>query len=215
LLGGFLLKTCKQCGVTLGDHAYYYMQCGTPVELAVARSSEETTADFIQPALVGGAALGVLSSIPFVNAGNCICCMWVIGGGALAAWMLTRQRPADAPSVSYGDGAFVGVLSGLFGAIIATLLSLPFRLLAADALRSRREEFETLLNDFPELTGFMRDLLIRLVSPEISFVTVLATFFVNLLTFSLFAMIGGILFVAITGQKGLDRSGIASPGPRT
>ena len=116
--------------------------------------------------------------------------------------------------MSYGDGAFVGVLSGLFGAIIATIVSLPLRLIAREALGSQRAEFEELLNEFPELTGFMRDLLLRLVSPEISFVTVLATFFVNLITFSLFAMIGGILFVAITGRKGQAPAGATSQGPQ-
>jgi len=196
------LKTCKQCGVTLADHAQYCMQCGTAVEPKSPTDSGGTPPDFVQAALFGGGALGVLSSIPIVNLGNFICCMWVIGGGALAAWMLTKQRPGGAATVSYGDGAFVGVLSGLFGAIIATLFQLPFRLLFAGAIGSQREEFEELLNGFPEIEGFMRELILRLVSPEISFVTVLATFFVNLVTFSLFAMIGGVLYVAVTGRKG-------------
>ncbi len=208
------MKTCKQCSVTLADQAQYCMQCGTPVEPEVPVQVGETATDFIQPALVGGAALGILSSLPMVNIGNCICCMWVVGGGALAAWMLTKQRPGGTTVVSYGDGAFVGVLSGLFGAIIATIVSLPLRLIAREALGSQRAEFEELLNEFPELTGFMRDLLLRLVSPEISFVTVLATFFVNLITFSLFAMIGGILFVAITGRKGQAPAGATSQGPQ-
>lgn len=203
------MKTCKQCGVTLADQAQYCMQCGNPVEPEVPVQVGDTATDFIQPALVGGAALGILSSLPIVNIGNFICCMWVVGGGALAAWMLTKQRPGGTTVVGYGDGAFVGVLSGLFGAIIATLFSIPLRLIAREAL-----EFEELLNEFPELTGFMRDLLLHLVSPEISFVTVLATFFVNLITFSLFAMIGGILFVAITGRKGQAPAGATSQDPR-
>ena len=208
------MKTCKQCSVTLADQAQYCMQCGTPVEPEVPVQDGETATDFIQPALVGGAALGILSSLPIVNIGNCICCMWVVGGGALAAWMLTKQRPGGTTVVSYGDGAYVGVLSGLFGAVIATIVSLPLRLIAREALGSQRAEFEELLNEFPELTGFMRDLLLRLVSSEISFVTVLATFFVNLITFSLFAMIGGILFVAITGRKGQAPAGATAEGPR-
>ncbi len=38
----------------------------------------------MQPALIGGVILGVLSAVPFVNALNCLCCLWVIAGGVVA-----------------------------------------------------------------------------------------------------------------------------------
>ena len=191
------MNTCKRCGATLGDQAQYCMQCGRPVQ---APESVEPTAleHFLQPAFVAGAALGALSSIPIVSAGNFICCMWVIGGGALAAWLLRKNHPRGPAAVAYGDGAFVGVLSGSFGAIVATVISVPVRLLTAEALRDHRALFE---ETFTELEGPLRELFLRLLSPEISFVTILVTFFINLVTFSLFAMIGGILLVAAMGKK--------------
>ena len=190
------MKTCRKCGLTLAENARHCMQCGTPADQPVPLG-QLGNSNFTQPALIGGAAIGILSSLPLVNLGNCICCMWVIGGGALASWLLTKQHPGGAGSVTYGDGAFVGVLSGIVGAMIATLISLPFRLLAAEGLRSQQEAFEELLNEFPEVEGPIRELILRLFSPEISFTTLLVNFFMNLIVFSLFAMIGGIIMVTI------------------
>ena len=187
--------------MTLAGNARYCMQCGTPTE-PPARLAQLGNSNFAQPALIGGAAIGVLSSLPFVNLGNCICCMWVIGGGALASWLLIKQHPGGTGGVTYGDGAFVGVLSGIVGAIIGTLISLPFRLLAADGLRSQQEAIEELLNEYPEMEGPIRELILRLLSPEISFTTVLVNLFMNLVVFSLFAMIGGIVMVAVLKKDG-------------
>ena len=193
------MRTCSKCGVTLADQAQYCMQCGTPFEMS--KASEATgQGDFIQPAMIGGAALGILSSLPIVNAGNCFCCLWIIGGGALGAWLLARQHPDGPEAVSYGDGAFVGVLSGVFGAFVATLASIPVRLLTASALRSQQATFEELLAE-AEVEASMRDFLLSMLSPDFTFTTILFTFFINILVFSLFAMIGGILYVAITGKK--------------
>ena len=121
-----------------------------------------------------------------------------MGGGALAAWLLRRKHPQGPESVTYGDGAFVGVLSGSFGAVITTAISIPVRLLSAEALRAQMETVDEMLSD---IEGPVRELFLRLLSPELSFVTILATLFMYLVTFSLFAMVGGILLVAIMGSK--------------
>ena len=183
------MRTCSQCGLTLAENARYCMQCGTSADQPVPLG-QLGDSNFARPALIGGAAIGFLSSLPLINLGNCICCMWVIGGGALASWLLTKQHPGGAGGVTYGDGAFVGVLSGIVGAMIATVISLPSRL-------SQQEALEELLNDLPPVEGPIRELILRLLSPEISFTTFLVTFLMNLIVFSLFAMIGGIIMVAI------------------
>ena len=39
--------------------------------------------EYLRPALIAGAVAGLLSGLPVVSAGNCICCLWIFGG---AAW---------------------------------------------------------------------------------------------------------------------------------
>ena len=80
----------------------------------------------LQPALLGGAVLGVLSALPFINLANC-CCIWFITGGVLAAYLMQQNSPAP---VSAGDGAMVGLLAGVFGAIVSTIVSISLRLIA-------------------------------------------------------------------------------------
>ena len=49
--------------------------------------------DRLQPAIWGGLFIGVLSALPLVNAVNCCCCLWVLVGGALAAYLRQQNNP--------------------------------------------------------------------------------------------------------------------------
>ena len=205
------MNQCNQCGRTLPDNANFCSNCGAAAPVAPAETptplprsprspapAPPTDLDFVQPAIAGGLFLGLLSSLPFISAGNCLCCMWVLGGGGIAAYLLNRQRP---DGLTYGDGAFAGVLSGLFGAVIATAVSIPVRMLSARFFESQQEAVEEAFREIPGLEGPLRDLMLRMASPEISAVTLIFTFVMNLLVFAAFAMIGGILTVAILQKK--------------
>ena len=73
----------------------------------------------LKPALLGGLIVGVLSAIPFIN--YC-CCIWSIGGGALAAFLYIKSSQTPVPM---GEGAMVGGLAGVVGAVIYLILGLP------------------------------------------------------------------------------------------
>ena len=124
--------------------------------------------------------------------------MWVLLGGGIATIMLTRQRPAT--GVTYGDGAFVGVLSGLFGAVVGTILQMSFRAIFARFFESQSQQLDQMLNQIGA-EGPMRDWVLRSMSGEISATTVTFTFFANVIAYSLFAMIGGILTIALLNRR--------------
>lgn len=73
----------------------------------------------LKPALLGGLIVGILSAIPFLN--YC-CCIWGIGGGLLAGMLYIKSAPLP---VKVGEGAVVGVLTGLVGAILYFIISVP------------------------------------------------------------------------------------------
>ncbi|HEX5887714.1 MAG TPA: hypothetical protein VFY61_03380 [Pyrinomonadaceae bacterium] len=77
----------------------------------------------LKPALLGGLIVGLLSAIPFIN--YC-CCIWAIGGGALAGFLYIKNSPTPVPT---GDGAIVGALAGVIGGLIYLVLGLPIALL--------------------------------------------------------------------------------------
>src|SRR6185369_4205309 len=73
----------------------------------------------LKPALLGGLIVGILSSIPLLN--YC-CCIWGIGGGALAGFLYIKSSPVP---VKIGEGAVVGVLSGIIGAVLYFIIGIP------------------------------------------------------------------------------------------
>src|SRR5262245_7223629 len=79
----------------------------------------------LQPALLGAAVLGVLPALPLITMANCCWCRFITGG-VISAYLMQQNHPAP---ISAGDGAMVGLLAGVFGAIVATLVSIPLRLL--------------------------------------------------------------------------------------
>jgi hypothetical protein len=67
----------------------------------------------IQSALLGGLFIGILSALPIINIANC-CCIWIVGGGVLAGWIL----PQYDPPLTKGRGALAGLLAGCVGAFV-------------------------------------------------------------------------------------------------
>jgi hypothetical protein len=72
-----------------------------------------------KPALLGGLIVGVLSAIPLLN--YC-CCIWGIGGGILAGFLYIKSAPIP---VKVGEGAVIGVLTGIVGAVLYFIIGVP------------------------------------------------------------------------------------------
>jgi uncharacterized protein YqgC (DUF456 family) len=85
----------------------------------------------LKPAIIGGVVVGLLSAIPFVNLPNICCCLWAILGGAIASYMYIKNSPTP---VKTGEGAILGVLAGVVGAVIYIVIGIPLSILAGNAL---------------------------------------------------------------------------------
>jgi hypothetical protein len=155
----------------------------------------------LQPALFGGLFIGVLSALPLVNVANC-CCLWMIAGGVLAAYVMQQGHPLP---ISLGDGALAGLLAGIIGAVVylvaAGLLAVtlgPFMHYWSDMAAQRSADLP------PE----MRDLMRWMGRPGVG----LAVGFVFQFFFgTIFATIGGLLGAAIFKKPGPPAS--PPPGP--
>ena len=108
--------------------------------------STTTSANYAQPALVGGLVLGVLSALPIVYAGNFCCCLWVVSGGLIAAYLFQQNH---AGPITPGDGALVGLLAGLVGAFVQTIVSIPIDILVAPMERAMVQRFMELAGNMP------------------------------------------------------------------
>ena len=136
--------------------------------------------------------MGVLSTLPFLSVG---CCLWTLIGGARATFLVNRQRPGG---LQYGDGALAGVMSGLVGTIVSVLINIPLQtvMYTPAAVAELRTQFNQWAVDFKLPPDFVKQME-PLLTPGFN----LARLLMGTISFSiaggLFAMIGGILTVAL------------------
>ena len=71
--------------------------------------------------LWGGIFIGVISSVPWLNAINCMCCSGVLGGGILSVY-LYRQKIQNDSMLTANVGVELGIIAGVIGTVISTLL---------------------------------------------------------------------------------------------
>src|SRR5882672_7215912 len=76
--------------------------------------------------------MGVLSALPLVNVGNACCCLWVVSGGVVAAYVFQQNQQTP---IEPGDAALVGLLAGLIGAVVQAVVSLPLDLIVSPMYR--------------------------------------------------------------------------------
>ena len=195
------MNQCKQCGASLPKDSNICLQCGT--ENAPPANDTGNTPkkelDFLTPALAGGAFLGVLSSLPYIMYGNVLCCMWIWGGGALATFLLNKQRPGG---LTYGDGAMVGVFSGVFGAIVGTLIGIPVRLIQLTP--ERFAQIQSQMDQAAQMPPWLKDMILNSARPGINLTVVLFGLLFGIVLDSIFALIGGCITVAILNRKKTD-----------
>jgi hypothetical protein len=137
--------------------------------------------------------MGVLSALPLISAGNFCCCLWVVAGGAIAAYLL--QQNMSVP-ITPGDGALVGLLAGLTGAFVQFLVGIPISILVAPMERAMLQRVLEMAGNMPPE---MRDAVERYSGSGAQFgvAGMLVAKFVGLVfglfVGAIFATIGGVL----------------------
>jgi hypothetical protein len=176
----------------------------------------------MRPSLIGGVALGVSMGLvglisalaPLLGCLGCVaCCTLPPGAGFLASYLYLKDA-APAPEKPYGDGAVLGLMAGIFGAVVGTVVSIPIQFLQRSL---------GLMPDTDELIGQMQDAnlppevvdLIEKLMPSaegFSIVGLVFGFFVSLLVYAVLSLIGGVVGVAVLAKEG-QAAGYAPPPP--
>jgi len=147
----------------------------------------------IQPVLLGGLFLGVLSALPIISAGNC-CCLWTLGGGMLTVYLAQQQTTQRLRLI---DGARLGLLAGLAGAVIWLVTAVVVDILMSP-LQQRMMDF--VLRNARDIPPDARGML-ESFGREASMAARLAVGFVfQLCVQTPFAALGGLLGVAMFGK---------------
>ena len=144
--------------------------------------------DRLQPALWGGLFIGVLSALPLVSAGNCCCCLWVLVGGVLAAYLRQQNNPYQ---IDAAEGAIVGLMAGALGGVVCAILSIPFQMMTGPM---QQDWMDRVLSNNPEVTPEMREMVERLTTGA-GFQLIGAI--ISVVVFSIFGTLGGLIGVAV------------------
>lgn len=157
----------------------------------------------LKAALIGGGALGVASQIPILNLANCACCALVIGGGILASYLYLKDSPPTAQA-PYGDGLLLGLLTGVIGAFVGSIMSIPMTLLTS---RLGTMDFlqEALQNS--DVPPEVQDMLANFGSSGFAVGALLIGLLISVPIYCIFASIGSLIGVAIFNKKALETAG--------
>lgn len=149
----------------------------------------------LQPALLGGVAIGVLSALPLINLVNFCCCAWVVFGGGLAAYLMQQNHPAR---VSTGDGAIVGLMAGALGAVIGTVLQIPITLAMGPFQADMMERVLQGTRDMPpEVRSIFEQMRNNMGSGAMLGIGLVISLLFSLCFYSIFGMLGGLLGATI------------------
>ena len=152
----------------------------------------------LKPALIGGVVLGILSVIPFVS--TC-CCLWAILGGMLASFLYVKNSPVPATP---GDGAMVGAIAGVVGAIIVLFIGIPVSYASGPIMRDMM--LGLLENMDPRQAEMMRP---QLEASATAIGPLIFQGFILAVLVLVFSIIGGLIGVPIFEK----RKGGAPPPP--
>ena len=139
-------------------------------------------------AALGGLFIGVLSALPIVGAANCCCCLWIVSGGALSAYLEVQQKNR---SLTTGEGAAVGALAGVVGAFVWLPIVIVISIVLGPVQQAIFEQIAQNARDIPpEVREYMENMGGR------STAAYFVLFFPQLFIGALFAAIGGMLAAA-------------------
>jgi hypothetical protein len=157
----------------------------------------------LMPALYGGIIMGAISGIPFVNLINCLCCAGVLFGGFMAVFFYKKDLTPNDPPLTNGDGLQLGVLAGVFGAVVGVLLTViihfAFGAASSEAtggiIMSLYDKLGILDKMPPEAVEQMQE---SMREQALSPVSIILTFVID----PLFGLLGGLIGYAVFKQKG-------------
>lgn len=109
----------------------------------------------LQPAFWGGLFIGVLSALPIVQVGNCCCCLWIVTGGVLAAYLRQQQTPYGIPA---SEGALVGLMAGIIGGVLTVLISIPMHAITGPM---QQRMLDWVISANPDMPGEFREAIQR------------------------------------------------------
>jgi hypothetical protein len=161
----------------------------------------------LKPALTGGLVMGLLSALPGISLGNCCCCAWLVTGGLLAAYLLQSKTVEP---LALGDGALVGLLAGLFGAVASAIIAVPMKLLAGPF---QQRLIQRIAEAQPNLPDNLRQAIDNMGATGVTVAGAIVSFLMMLVLGAIFSTLGGLLGAFFFKKKAASAPPPFTAGP--
>ena len=162
------------------------------------------------PALVCGFGAAVLTTIP--GMGGIACCLLAPVASGISIVLYKKSQPGLV-KINTGTGVFLGLLTAIFAALFASSFEIIITYLT---------KTNDLITSLPQLEGIVRDMnlgpaaeesidLLRKMIADIqssgfSFMYAFLITITNLITYSIFGMLGGLVATAILNKRNINQS---------
>jgi hypothetical protein len=169
-------------------------------------------ADKIKPAIIGGSVMAIISTVPYLNMLNCLCCAGIILGGIAAVYFYQKSLPQSEPILRTKHGLILGAFAGIFGAILETFITVFIIYFSTNYFNDIHIEIEKSIEglqedgtDIPEILfqvqGTIASFIEEIEQHGFSFVLTMIILVFNTLKNVLFGLLGGLFGVAILRKR--------------
>ena len=163
----------------------------------------------LRSAIIGGLLIGMISGIPGLSLLNCCCCAGILLGGALSVYFYKQEFTSEMPPLESSDALILGIVSGIIGAIITTILSASISLLIGPAETKLVSGFmEKILQKLedrgslpPGTIDNVRDQFEQAIKEGTTLGGVLRSLIYALILYPIFSMLGGLIGFGIFGKR--------------
>jgi uncharacterized protein YqgC (DUF456 family) len=152
--------------------------------------------DLLKPTLLAGLLFGALGGTPFLNLINCACCALIIGCGFFGSYLYSNECRRRGASFRAGTGALVGLVAGVFYALVNTLVETAVTVTVGDLFVARFAEwFRNVPNVPPETIDQLDQFAAQ--AGAFSVVGLVLGFFLHLFLAAIFSTLGGLIGGAV------------------
>ncbi len=143
------------------------------------------------PALYGGIIIGVISSVPFLNLINCLCCAGIMLGGFLSIYFYKENFTPDTPPFTTADCVSVGLYAGIIGAFIGAILDSVFLMIFGNVVGAYVLEF--LQNMELDIPDEALESIEQAFDQSLSAASILIGLISGIIINSIFGVLGGLI----------------------
>lgn len=157
------------------------------------------------PALVCGFAAAVLTTIPGLES---IACCLLVPAASLIAVRLYKKSNSGLTKLNTGTGALLGLFTGIIAAIFASVFEIILTYLTrTNDLVTGFPQAESVIRDLnigeaaKESMQLLKKMIVDIRNTGFSALYTIIITFTNLLTYSIFGILGGIIGTALINKK--------------